>query len=227
MDGRPKTSPAASHHEFTAAEIGAIAHLYRGEVYRSTVWRTRLDNTTNWAVAGLGLALSISFSRAEASALPIVLIGILIVVFLIFEARRYRYFNVWRARARWMETNFYAPMLRGNGCAAVPGWQEVLAHDYCEPVHHISLARAIGRRLRRTYAYVLTIQALAYLGKIIIHPTPVTGFGEFVHRATIGPIPGEAILAAGLLFNGTWIVFALVTYLNDRSKHGTQRVSMG
>ena len=88
MDGRPKTSPAASHHEFTAAEIGAIAHLYRGEVYRSTVWRTRLDNTTNWAVAGLGLALSISFSRAEASALPIVLIGILIVVFLIFEARR-------------------------------------------------------------------------------------------------------------------------------------------
>jgi len=84
--------PAAAHHEFSAAEVGAIAHLYRGEVYRSTLWRTRLDNTTNWAVAGLGVAMSISFSRPNASALPILLIGILIAVFLVFEARRYRYF---------------------------------------------------------------------------------------------------------------------------------------
>ncbi|MGO9544749.1 MAG: DUF2270 domain-containing protein [Rhodomicrobium sp.] len=224
MDDGHKTSPVALH-EYSAAEIGAIAHLYRGEVYRSTVWRTRLDNTTNWAVAGLGLALSISFSRSEASALPILLIGFLIVVFLLFEARRYRYFNVWRARARWMETNFYAPMLTGSSGPA--GWERVLARDYCEPKHHISMARAIGRRLRQTYAYVLTIQALAYLGKILIHPTPVTSFAEFVQRATIGPIPGEFILAAGVLFNGTWIIFTLVMYLNDRSEHGVQRVSMG
>jgi uncharacterized membrane protein len=224
MDDTPK-APPASLHQFNAAEIGAIAHLYRGEVYRSTVWRTRLDNTTNWAVAGLGLALSISFSRSEASALPIVLMGILITVFLIFEARRYRYFNVWRARARWLEKHFYAPMLRGEGTGGT--WEEVLANDYCEPKHHISLARAIGRRLRRTYAYVLTIQALAYLGKIIIHPSPVASFGEFVERAAIGPIPGELILAAGVLFNATWIVFAIVTYLNDRSEHGVRRVTMG
>ena len=50
-----EATPGAKR-EFNAAEIGAIAHLYRGEVYRSTVWRTRLDNTTNWAVAGLGVA---------------------------------------------------------------------------------------------------------------------------------------------------------------------------
>ena len=30
----------ARSEEFSAAEIGALAHLYRGEVYRSTVWRT-------------------------------------------------------------------------------------------------------------------------------------------------------------------------------------------
>ena len=35
---------------FDAADITALSHLYRGEVYRSTVWRTRLDATTNWAV---------------------------------------------------------------------------------------------------------------------------------------------------------------------------------
>jgi uncharacterized membrane protein len=40
MDPLDNTAPV--NQAFTAAEIGAIAHLYRGEVYRSTVWRTRL-----------------------------------------------------------------------------------------------------------------------------------------------------------------------------------------
>ena len=105
-------TPASRPHEFDAATIGALAHLYRGEVYRSTIWRTRLDNTTNWAVVTLGIALSVTFSSQQASPLPLLLAGVLCIIFLIFEARRYRYFNVWRARARWMEKNFYAPMLR-------------------------------------------------------------------------------------------------------------------
>ena len=50
---------------FSAADIGALAHLYRGEVYRSTVWRTRLDATTNWAVVATGIALSVTFSSAR------------------------------------------------------------------------------------------------------------------------------------------------------------------
>jgi uncharacterized membrane protein len=54
--------PALRPYQFDAAAIGALAHLYRGEVYRSTMWRTRLDNTTNWAVATLGIALSVTFS---------------------------------------------------------------------------------------------------------------------------------------------------------------------
>ena len=148
-------APKLTHsHIFDAAEMGALAHLYRGEVYRSTMWRTRLDHTTNWAVATLGIALSVTFSSREASPLPLVLVGCLVVVFLLFEARRYRYFNVWRARARWIEKNFYAPLLRGEGLQLDDGWHEVLAHDYCEPRHHISLPRAIGRRLRRTYSWI-------------------------------------------------------------------------
>src|SRR5262245_46863252 len=112
-----------------APTIGALAHLYRGEIYRSTIWRTRLDNTTNWAVVTLGIVLSVTFSSAEASPLPLLLAGILCIVFLIFEARRYRYF--------------------------------------------ISFARAVGRRLRRNYIWILGIQTLAYYGKIAIHPVPV------------------------------------------------------
>ena len=120
----------AGRLEFTAAEIGALAHLYRGEVYRSTVWRTRLDSSTNWAVVTTGIALSATYSNAEASPLPMVLVGLLVTVFLLFEARRYRYFNVWRARARLLETDFYAPMIRGEDPSPNAAWTELLANDY-------------------------------------------------------------------------------------------------
>jgi uncharacterized membrane protein len=136
--------------ELNPAEVGAIAHLYRGEIYRSTIWRTRLDNTTNWAIVTLGIALSSTFSSREASALPLILIGMLFAVFVGLEARRYRYFNVWRARARFIETNWYAPILSGQRSGDDTGWRTILADDYLHPRHHISFARAAGRRIRRT-----------------------------------------------------------------------------
>src|SRR5215470_18200694 len=42
-DTQEPAPPTSQKLEFSAAEIGALAHLYRGEVYRSTAWRTRLD----------------------------------------------------------------------------------------------------------------------------------------------------------------------------------------
>src|SRR5271165_7042154 len=143
-DTRESAPPTTPKVEFSAAEIGALAHLYlyRGEVYRSTVWRTRLDSSTNWAVVTTGIALSATFSNAEASPLPMVLVGLLVTVFLLFEARRYRYFNVWRARARLLETDFYAPMLSDEGVPRGLDWAALLARDYRNPSYHISYARA-------------------------------------------------------------------------------------
>ena len=172
-------------HAFDAAEMGAIAHLYRGEVYRSTIWRTRLDNTTNWAIVTMGIALSTTFSSPQSSPLPLLLVGLLIAVFLGMEARRYRYFNVWRARARWLETNFYAPMFTGE--PRDDNWQVILARDYTAPRHHISFVRAAGRRLRRNYVWILAVQVIAYYGKIAIHPTPASTLAEFADRAAGRP----------------------------------------
>ena len=203
---------------FDSAEMGAIAHLYRGEVYRSTIWRTRLDNTTNWSIVTMGIALSSTFSSPEASSLPLILVGMLLTVFLGFEARRYRYFNVWRARARWMETNFYAPILTDSPARA--DWRAVLARDYTSPRHHITFARALGRRLRRTYVWILAIQSLAYWGKLAIHPTPAANFADFAQRAAIGPLPGWLVLLLGALYTFGWIGFAVVSLSLDQRKHG-------
>jgi uncharacterized membrane protein len=199
----------------TSAEVGAIAHLYRGEVYRSTIWRSRLDNTTNWSVVTTGLALSISYASPDSSPLPLILVGMLITVFLMFEGRRYRYFNVWRARCRLMETDFYGPMLRGEGTKLDEKWNTLLASDYLRPHFHISYARAVGRRLRKNYVYILAVQGVAYFGKLAIHPTGMETFGDLVSRAAIGPIPGEVVLLCGVCFHSGWMIFAFVTWRID------------
>nr|WP_027261345.1 DUF2270 domain-containing protein [Sedimentitalea nanhaiensis] len=201
-----------------AAEIGAVAHLYRGEVYRSTIWRTRLDTTTNWAVVTLGVALSIAFSSPDASPLPLVLVGVLIFLFLMQEARRYRYFNVWRARSRWLETHFYAPLLYDGDLHMEENWQQVLAQDYLRPRYHIGLLVAVGRRIRRNYLWILLIQTLAYMGKLAVHPTSVQSFEQFMDRANIGPIPGELIILLGAVYVTSWSAIAIWSYRTDRAR---------
>jgi uncharacterized membrane protein len=205
------TAGRAPESPFNAAELTMLAHLYRGEMYRSKVWRMRLDATTNWAVVTTGVAISVSFSSVESSPLPLVLVVLLDVVFLAIEARRYRFFDIWRTRVRMMETSMYAPLLRLKGVRVDNGWNEALAADYEQLHFHISWWEALGRRLRRNYSFLFLIQGVSYAAKICIHPTQVRSLEQLWERASIGPIPGEVVLAIGLLFHGGLIVVALLT----------------
>jgi uncharacterized membrane protein len=211
-----------SVRSISTAELGAIAHLYRGEVYRSTIWRTRLDTTTNWTVVTLGVALSISYSSPQASSLPLVLVGVLIMFFVNIESRRYRYFNVWRARARWMETHLYAPMLSDGDLHMEEGWQDVLARDYWRPRYHISFFTALGRRIRRNYLWILIIQTMAYLGKLAVHPTAITGFDDLWARAAVGPVPGQFMIFLGIIYISMWSGIAVISYRADAARRGKQ-----
>ena len=188
-----------------------LAHLYRGEMYRSKVWRTRLDATTNWAVVTTGVAISVAFSSAESSPLPLVLVVLLDLVFLGIEARRYRYFDIWRTRVRMMETSMYGPLLRLKGVRIDDGWNEALALDYEQLHFHISFLEAMGRRLRRNYSFLFLIQGISYAAKICIHPTPVRSLAQLWERAAIGPVPGEVVLIIGVLFHAGLIALALLT----------------
>lgn len=211
-----------------ASEVTAIAHLYRAEVYRSTMWRTRLDHTTNWAVVTSGVAFSLSYSEAQASPLPLVLVLLVVCVFLGLEARRYRYFNVWRARCRLLETDFYAPLLAGEPVTRDDRWNTLLAGDLRRPKFHVSYPLAVGRRLRKNYAYILGINALAFLGKLAIHPSPTADLGQLAERATIGPVSGAVVLGIGLLFHGGWVVLMLGTLrIEHRNRRKGALISIG
>jgi uncharacterized membrane protein len=209
---------AEPRRAFDNAQIGALAHMFRAEVYRSTVWRMRFDNTTNWAVVTTGIAMSASFSSAQASPLPLVLVGLLVSFFLLIEARRYRYFDIWRLRARVLEAEFCAPMLTGEMGQPNSAWAQSLARDYCEPRHRLGYACAIGRRLRSNYAWIFAIQMLAYYGKIAIHPTPLADLADLWERAAVGPIPGQLMVLAGAIFFGGWFCLGFVTLYKDRQQ---------
>jgi uncharacterized membrane protein len=203
--------------KFGAAEIGALAHLYRGEMYQSKIWRNRLDMTGNWAVVITGIALSLAFSNAEASPIPLLLVKWVVVIFLFFEARRYLYYDLFRVRVRVMEINFYGPLLRGEGVCVDNGWNRLLADDYADLTFHISMLESLGRRIRRTYGWLFSALFICYLTKVIIHPTPLRSFDDALLRAAVGPVPGEVVLAALLAFHLGWIAIALLTLKTQKA----------
>jgi uncharacterized membrane protein len=207
---------------FDTAELGVLAHLYRGEMYRSKVWRMRLDTTTNWAVAVTGIALSLTFASRESSPLPLILTALLVTIFLGIEARRYRFFDIWRTRVRLLEVCFYGPILRGEGVRTENGWHQVLADDYSRPHFHISFWEAAGRRLRRNYAWIFLILGVSYLAKIGIHPAPLRTLDDLLARAAIGPLPGSVVLVMGLFYYVAMLLLAVVTL---RQQHAAGRVT--
>ena len=202
---------------FSAAELTMLAHLYRGEMYRSKIWRTRLDATTNWAVATTGIALSVAFSSPGNSPLPLVLVALMSLVFLSIEARRYRYFDIWRTRVRILETGLYGPILRGEGVRVDNGWNLELASDYKDLRFHIGFLEALGRRLRRNYSFMFAVQAVSYFTKICVHPVPITSLQDLWQHAAIGPISGQVVLICGCLFHAGLLALAIFTLKGQRA----------
>lgn len=210
---RPLTSQIPSARPLTPTEFNtALVHLYRGEISRANTWRTRLDGTTNWAVLTTGATLSFAFSSPSNSHVMILLNSLLIGFFLYIEARRYRYYDLWRARIRLMETEFFADLLVSNQTDIdADNWRDLLAADLLQPQFTIGLLEAMGRRLRRNYSWIFTVLVLSWIIKVWVHPTIAEDVATFINRAAIGQIPGLVVLATGVVFNGLLILLALST----------------
>jgi uncharacterized membrane protein len=160
-------------YKLRASEFNtAMVHFYRAEITRCNVWRQRLDMTTNWAVITTGAAITIAFAESGFHGV-IILNTLLITLFLMIEARRYRYYELWSYRARLMETDFFAAMLVPPFHPA-PDWAESLAENLLHPDFSISTWEAVGRRFRRNYLWIYLIMGLAWFARIALLPTPTT-----------------------------------------------------
>ena len=171
----------------------AMVHFYRGELSRSNVWRGRLDSTTNWAVVTAGAVLTFAFGSANENSHVVILISFLFVwLFLMIEARRYRYYELWALRVRLMETDFFAAMLNPP-FAPHHEWATRLVDNILTPEFPISFLEAIGRRMRRNYIWLFLILGLAWAIKLMLQAGPTYSIPSFLSQAAIGPFPGSMV----------------------------------
>jgi uncharacterized membrane protein len=198
--------------------ISAIVHLYRGELGEATAWRGRIDTTSHWAIVLSATALTFVFSDQSSERHVLIPIITLFTTFLMFmEARRYRFFDIWRSRARLIEINFYRPMLDSSK-KAMPEWAETLAHDMEWPHFHMPWWEAVGRRLRRNYQWIYAVLLGSWALVLMSHPTTATSWDEIVSRAAIGLIPGQVVMLAMLVFYGALVVLGIYTHYMSHIK---------
>jgi uncharacterized membrane protein len=199
----------------TSAEfINAMAHFHRAEMGRMAGWRDRIDRTTNWAITVVAGMLSVSLSTPTAHHGVLLFAMLLVQLLLSIEARRYRFFDVYRARVRQLERNYFAHIFAPEP-AADPEWARVLGQDLRKPLFLMSFRAALSRRLRRNYFWMFLVLLLAWVLKISsssLHQEgvqldlaqPTLGM---VETLALGPAPGWAVLLAVLAFYG-WLTYA-------------------
>ncbi|MBC8161205.1 MAG: DUF2270 domain-containing protein [Roseiflexaceae bacterium] len=213
----PQLPPAASRPTTAAEFQAAMVHLYRGEVGRANTWRSRLDGTTNWAVLTTATTLSFAFSSPTNTHVLVLVNSLFILFFMYIEARRYRFYDLWRSRIRLIEVEFFAEMLTPSP-EADDSWRALLADDLLHPRFSIPIWEALGRRLRRNYIWLFAVLFLSWCVKVLIHPFSTSESGELLARIAIGPLPAWFVLSAGVAFN-SFLAWLLISTREQRHYH--------
>jgi uncharacterized membrane protein len=206
----------------TASEVTtALVHYYRAEMARMSGWRDRLDRTSNWAITVTGALLSVSLSTPTAHHGVLLFAMLLVGLLLGIEARRYRFYDVYRHRVRQFERHYFGRLFAGAAVGEEP-WLKVMGEDLRHPQFRISLPSAITRRLRRNYIWMFGILLLAWALKItspklqedgtaIDTPRPLA---SIVANAALGPIPGWLVV----VFVALGCLAIAVAYFQNRSR---------
>ncbi len=192
----------------TSAEVtNTLTHYYRGELGRMTSWRDRIDRTSNWAITVVAALLSVSLSTPT-SHHGVLLFGMmLITLLLMIEARRYRFFDVYRSRVRQLERHYFAQILAPQAELS-SDWAQPIAASLRSPRLLLSYAEAAQRRLRRNYCWMYAILLLAWILKISTPRLQTNGsvqemphsWSYIIENAALGPMPGEAVIILVAVF---------------------------
>ena len=189
----------------------AMAHLYRAEMHRMTVWRQRLDVTTNWAFL---LSMGLTTFALGSQQVPhyIMLLGLAAVaISILIEGRRYRHLHHSRSRIQFLERNYFRSLLQNTGDAQGADWKRVLACDLERPRLSVGLITACRLRLRRNYLLLIYFITAVSLTKLFVHPSTPRTVSEFHARFAVGGLfpPAFVVITASLFIaTATWLAFA-------------------
>src|SRR2546428_5649085 len=181
--------------------VNAMSHFYRGELGRIMVWRQRLDITTNWAIPSSTAIITIAFANAGVPHIIFFFNLGIVGVMLWIEARRYRFYDAFRARIRMLEAHFLVPMVMENRDLLQGEWKKLVCEDLILPCFKISKLEAIGRRLKRNYVFIFILILVAWVTKIFLHaPMSMDSVPAFYRALRVGHIPSRLV---AFVFLGT------------------------
>ena len=204
--------------------VVAMSHFYRGEVSRIMVWRQRLDTTTTWAITSTCTIFTVAFSFKEVPHLIFFFNLAIVLIMLWIEARRYRFYDAFRARLRMLEAHFLVPILLRQDSKLEGNWRKLVAEDLLIPAFKVTMFESIGRRLKRNYAFIALIILSAWITKIFIHPPPdvhkIDSMKSFYEALSIGGFSSWFVAAVMM---GTFIsVIGVTLYI---TKHSTGEIT--
>lgn len=196
--------------------VNAMSHFYRGEMGRIMVWRQRLDVTSNWAITSTTAIITIAFSTREVPHIIFFFNLAIVWVLLWIEARRYRFYDAFRARVRMLEAHFLVPMVMENREMLQGEWKKLVCEDLILPCFKISKLEAVGRRLKRNYVFIFILILMAWVTKVFLHASePINDLVSFYQALRIGHIPSWLV---ALIFAGTFVtVISITIYVSKKS----------
>jgi uncharacterized membrane protein len=196
--------------------VNAMSHFYRGELGRIMVWRQRLDITTNWAITSSTAIITIAFSNREVPHLIFFFNLAIVWGMLWIEARRYRFYDAFRARVRMLEAHFLVPMVMENREMLQGEWKKLVCEDLILPSFKISRFEAVGRRLKRNYVFIFILIMVAWVTKIFLHAaTTLDGLPAFYRALRVGHIPAWLV---AFIFGGTLVsVIGITIYVGKKT----------
>src|SRR4030095_6973978 len=93
----------------------------------------------------------------------------IVSVLLWIEARRYRFYDAFRARVRMLEAHFLVPMVMENREMLQGEWKKLVCEDLILPCFKITKLEAVGRRLKRNYMFIYILLLVAGFTNIFLH----------------------------------------------------------
>jgi len=212
----------ALHDESSSDQgyITAMSHFYRGEIGRIMVWRQRLDTTTTWGITTTGTIFTVAFSFEKVPHLIFFFNLAIVLMMLWIEARRYRFYDAFRARVRMLEAHFITPVILREKPKLEGNWRKLVAEDLLVPAFKISMFESIGRRLQRNYAFITTIILTAWITKIFIHPPAgqeINSLSSLYSALSVGAFPSWFIATIML---GTFLAVTSVTIYIAKNSTG-------
>jgi uncharacterized membrane protein len=215
-ESNEETTVSLQRSIYDPGYVNAMSHFYRGEMGRIMVWRQRLDITTNWAITSSTAIITIAFSTRGVPHIIFFFNLAIVWAMLWIEARRYRFYDAFRARVRMLEAHFLVPMVMENREMLQGEWKKLVCEDLILPCFKISKLEAVGRRLKRNYVFIFILIMIAWVTKIFLHASePIDDLPSFYHALHIGHIPSW--LVAFVFVSTLASVIAITIYVSQKS----------